>query len=96
MKADVSAGELRKTLRASMKGSHSSPRFIFGDEGLFILGHKEPAIKVEGAVVKKTGWGHLERDRAEKLLQALDILDEHAPVTIDYSNRFFKLKKFWF
>lgn len=44
MKADVSAGELRKTLRASMKGSHRSPRFIFGDEGLFILGHKEPAI----------------------------------------------------
>ena len=96
MKADVRAGELRNALRTSMKGSSSSPRFIFNDDDLLIACNEGPPVKVEGAVVKKTGWSHLGRVRAEKLLKALDILDEHAPVTIDYSNRFFKLKKFWF
>lgn len=82
MKATVRASELSKAMKKAMKSS-SSPRLIFGDDDLFVLGREEPAIKVEGAAVLSTGWSHLEYDRAEKVMNVLDLQGENT-VTFSY------------
>lgn len=82
MKATVRANELSKVMKKAMK-SGSSPRLIFGDDGLFVLGGEEPAIKVKGAAVLSTGWSHLEHDRAEKVVHVLDLQGENT-LTFSY------------
>lgn len=87
MKATVRASDLSKAMKASMKNNSSSPRLIFNDDGIFVACSTRKAIRVEESdiSVDKTGWSYIERDRAQRIVQLLDIM-EGRMVTLSYEG----------
>ncbi len=88
MKATVIASSLNKALKSVMKKS-SSPQLILNDEGVFVNSSQVKPKQVIGKV-ETTGWGHIEYDRAERLIKLLDVLGDR-DVTIAYEGRYVRL-----
>ena len=84
MKAAVRASSLSKALKTCLKKS-SSPRLVFDDDGVFVLSEQVKIMQVEG-VSDVNGWGHVEWDRAQKIVKILDVLGEYGTVTIAYEG----------
>lgn len=84
MRATVTASSLSKAMKACMKKGSSSPRLIFNEDGILVASSTKKPIKVEGKV-EKTGWGHIEYDRAQRIVQLLDVMGDRE-VTISYEG----------
>lgn len=88
MKATVIASSLNEALKSVMKKT-SSPQLIFNDDGVFVNSSQVKLIRVTGEV-ESNGWGHIEYDRAEKIVKVLDALGD-IDVTISYEGNYVRL-----